>query len=106
MTMKRGGWGVRCGTRARLAAEESLPGIGSCDHGSAGINKGIIAASRPVSSRRFAMRLVGGTRWGKNGKMFSDFRPHNGVFEQGQRKGCMWVLIGMDRKDMRHLQPC
>src|SRR6266849_220980 len=27
MTMKRGGWGVRCGVRARLAAEESLPGI-------------------------------------------------------------------------------
>jgi len=33
MTMKRGGWGVRCGVRARLAAEESLPGIVSCGPG-------------------------------------------------------------------------
>src|SRR5690349_2855656 len=27
MAMKRGGWTPRCGTSARLAAEESLPGI-------------------------------------------------------------------------------
>src|SRR5260370_13838808 len=45
MTMKRGGWGVRCGVRAGLAAEESLPGIVSGDHGMAGINERIIAES-------------------------------------------------------------
>src|SRR6266700_3435084 len=50
MTIKRGGWRLRCGTRARLAAEESLPGIVSCDHGRAGINKRIIAESRTQSS--------------------------------------------------------
>jgi len=31
ITMKRGSCGLRCGTRARLAAEESLPGIVSFD---------------------------------------------------------------------------
>src|SRR5437879_4569633 len=31
ITMKRGGCGPRCGRRARLAAEESLPGIVSFD---------------------------------------------------------------------------
>src|SRR2546429_8373726 len=31
ITMKRGGCGPRCGRRARLAAEESMPGIVSFD---------------------------------------------------------------------------
>src|ERR1700690_2448949 len=31
MTIKRGGCGLRCGMRARLAAEGSVPGIFSCD---------------------------------------------------------------------------
>ncbi len=46
MTMKRGGCGLRCGRRARLAAEESLPGIVSCRSGMAGVNARIIAESR------------------------------------------------------------
>src|SRR5260370_34810748 len=52
MTMKRGGCGLRCGRRARLVAEESLPGIFSCDPGQAGINRRIIAESR----REFCLR--------------------------------------------------
>src|SRR6202171_879874 len=46
MTMKRGSCGLRCGTRARLAAEESLPGIVLRDRGLAGVNRRIIAESR------------------------------------------------------------
>src|SRR5258708_21781059 len=69
MTIKLGGWRLRCGTRARLAAEESLPGIVSCDHGRAGINKRIIAESRTQSSGVCAYSM-GVTCRGKKVKHF------------------------------------
>jgi len=59
MTMNRGGWGLRCGVRARLAAEESLPGIVSCEPGMAGINRRIIAESGRESAAVRALRMGG-----------------------------------------------
>src|SRR5712692_10907137 len=43
MTMKRGGWGLRCGTRARLAAEESSLGIVGLDRKRSAADGRIIA---------------------------------------------------------------
>src|SRR6266436_4154809 len=77
ITIKRGGWGLRCGTRARLAAEESLPGIVSCDHGRAGINKRIIAESRTESSGVWARGW--GYLKGKKVKTFSHLWPSTAV---------------------------
>src|SRR5713226_10849 len=46
MTMKRGGWGLRCGTRARLAAEESSLGIVGLDRNRSAADGRIIAELR------------------------------------------------------------
>src|SRR5712692_5983830 len=70
MTMKRGGCGPRCGTRARLAAEDSLPGIVSCDHGQAGINRRIIAESGTELSA-VRGRLMGGNAGQKGKNIFT-----------------------------------
>src|SRR5713226_5090832 len=46
MTMKRGGWGLRCGMRARLAAEESSLGIVGLDRKRSAADGRIIAELR------------------------------------------------------------
>ena len=70
MTMKRGGWGLRCGVRARLAAEESLPGIVSFDRGVAGINERIITESGTESCAVRAL-VMGGTQGQESKNIFT-----------------------------------